>query len=124
MPFEDVLVVLDGSGETVAGLERAVALGRPIGGTVHLLVVPPAGAGRREGTSHVAASQVISEALEAVEPDGVDLRSLVLTRGPAEPALRAYVREQDVDVVVTGRSDRDRTVRTIHVDEDLPVMAV
>jgi len=124
MPFEDVLVVLDGGGESVAGLERAVALGRPVGGTVHLLVVPPPGADRRDGTTHVAASQVIGEALEAVDPEGVDLRSLVLTRGPAEPALRDYVREHEVDVVVLGGSDRDRTVRTIDGEEDLPVMAV
>ena len=124
MPFEDVLVVLDGSGETVAGLERAVALCGPVGGTVHLLVVPPPGADRREGTTHVAASQVIGEALEAVDSGGVDVRSLVLTRGPAASAVRAYVREHEVDVVVAGGDDRNRTVRTIHGDEGLPVMAV
>ena len=125
MPFEDVLVVIDGSGESVACLERGVALGRPVGGTVHLLVVPPPGVDRREGTTHVAASQVIGDALETVDPEGVDLRSLVLTRGPVEPALRNYVREHEVDVVVvTGGSDRDRTVRTVQGDDDLPVMAV
>ena len=124
MPFEEVLVVLDGSGETVAALERAVELGRPVGGTVHVLVVPPPGRDSREGTTHVAASRIIGEALEAVDPTGVDLRSLVLTRGPAASAVRAYADEHDLDVVVTGGPHGDRTVRTIHVDEDLPVMAV
>jgi len=139
-PYRHVLVPTDGSECAAAALDRAVAIAKAAGATLHVLSVvdiPSTGidasAEFRIDALREAASEVIEDATATAEQASVDpVVKRIEVAGSVSRAIGSYVEETDVDLVVMGTRGRtglgeyllgsttERTVRTTAV----PVLTV
>ena len=136
-PYRNVLVPTDGSERARDALDRAVALAGRADATVHVLSVVGGGAVGLEGYAGADAiaeetEATVAEAAATVEDAGVEAVEAVEVGSAAARGIRAYVDENEIDVVVMGTQGRtgleryllgsvaERTVRTSPV----PVLTV
>jgi len=139
-PYRHVLVPTDGSECAAAALDRAVAIAKAAGATLHVLsVVDVPSTGIDASTEfqidalREAASEVVEDATATAEQASVDsVVERIEVAGSVSRAIGSYVEETDVDLVVMGTRGRtglgeyllgsttERTVRTTAV----PVLTV
>jgi len=138
-PFEDVLVPTDGSEGAMAAVGPALDVASTYGARVHALsVVDTVGMGFdvRSATMIDALEEAAQAAVDAVadraKRASVSSVDTAIVQGTPADAIRSYVDDHDVDLVVMGTHGRtglrryllgsvaERTIRTSSV----PVMTV
>jgi nucleotide-binding universal stress UspA family protein len=138
-PYTDILVPTDGSAGAEAAIDPAVDVARVYGARVHALAaVDPMAVGVDVRSDAIldALEESAQSAVETVEQRATDASvstvEPTIRHGTPYRAIRAYVEEQDIDLVVMGTHGRsgieryllgsvaEKTVRTSPV----PVMTV
>jgi nucleotide-binding universal stress UspA family protein len=109
--YETVLVPIDGSDQSQAALDHAVALAESHGATVHLLYVADTNrdsltvqGGEVVDALEQEGDRIVSAAVGGLDP-GVDVVDTVLTGDPVETILD-YAGSVDADLVVMGTHGR------------------
>ncbi|RQG88105.1 universal stress protein [Natrarchaeobius halalkaliphilus] len=136
-PVRSILVATDGSDVASRAIERALTVAERTGASVHVLtVVDTDGAPLRFDIESVhdledARERLVEDVVSAFDEHTVDVTGAVLRGTPAR-AIVTYAEENDVDLIVIGRTGyggvtetllggtADRVVRTASV----PVVVV
>lgn len=116
-PIGSILVPTDGSAAADSALARALQLAERIEATVHILtVVDPANPLQFDVDDVVeldrAANRIVEETVEAATGREVDVQGAVRRGGPAETILD-YAVENEIDMLVIGRTERGGVVETL-----------
>ncbi|TYL36541.1 universal stress protein [Natronococcus pandeyae] len=111
-PIRTILVPTDGSDAAGTALERALQFAEPDDATVHVLsVVDTTTNPMRFGVAEVAeldraTEELVDEIVDAYGDRDVEIRGAIRRGRPASTIL-AYAEENEIDLLVVGRTGRD-----------------
>lgn len=110
--IQKILVPLDGSKNSIRGLEKAISIARPLGATItglHVINIPTTAAlrftpqQRKKEISYV--ESILSKALEKAKNNDVSFKARTETGDPAQKIVQA-VKSGKYDLVVVGSRGR------------------
>jgi nucleotide-binding universal stress UspA family protein len=112
-PYERVLVATDGSDAAKRATDHAIALADALDASVHALSAvetatlgPDVRSTVPDADAEAAANEAVGAVATAAESAGIDDVVTHVVHGTPADAIRAYVREHDVHLVVLGTTGR------------------
>jgi nucleotide-binding universal stress UspA family protein len=110
LPFEQILVLLDGTAEAEEILPGAERMARTLGADLHLFqsVAP----GRDEATRHRAADQYVSGLADRLSSRGIVCQGRIRSGTPAE-TIAKLLREGEVDALAMSTRARSGLARAL-----------
>ncbi len=116
--YDSFLVPTDGSDGAHTALEHAIALAEPIGAVVHVITVVDSAANSFAfGVDEVdelnrAAQRIVDELIDTYDGRDVAIRGTVRRGRPLRQIL-AYADEEEIDLIVVGRTGANGTARSL-----------
>jgi nucleotide-binding universal stress UspA family protein len=112
-PCRELLVPTDGSRGAALALQAGIAVAKATGATLHLLHVvetgslgPDARSLLKEGERSERANAIVTEATEMAAAESLDAVESDVAHGSPVKKIRAYIRENGIDLAVLGTHGR------------------